>query len=150
MNKYYIQYHSRTLASLQNIKEQQSAKRSVHNFVFPTTSVKMALSDSIKKVDKFNLHTGLNIIVYLEAPSLQEARVLSKDYAEMLLTLISFVTLTSCDSAELISVMDVTNKDEFPARFNTRRLSQEELLEPLIVIDESHIGAVFQAYTIGG
>ena len=150
MNEYYIQYHSRTLASLQNIKEQQSAERSIYNFIFPTTSTKIALSDGVKKVDDINLHIGLNIIVNLGASSLEEARGLSKDYAEMLLNLISFITLASCDSAELISVMDVTNKDEFPARFNIRSLSQEKLLESLVVIDDSHLGAVFQAYTNSG
>jgi len=146
MNKYYIQYHSRTLASLQNRKDQQSAKRSMWAFEFPTTSVKVALSDNIKRLRDFNLHTGLNMVVHLGAPSLEGARVLSKQYAEMLLRLVSFSTLASCDPAGLVSLIDVTNQDEFPARFSTHRLGQEELMEPLIVMDASDFGALFQAY----
>ena len=93
MNRYIIQYHSKTLAALSSIAKQQTFPLSWEVFNYPNLpncELKIVLSDHVKKTDNINLHTGLSITADVKADSEEEAKDISKNYAETLLNLISF------------------------------------------------------------
>jgi len=147
MNKYSIQYHSRTQVALAERYKQQIFPLPGWVFNFPVDGVKIYLFDSIKQIDDINLHTGLNIITTLEANSLEEAKETSKNFVETTLNLVSFSTLTSCNPAKLVSTINITNKEAHPFRNYIYPFDEEEIIASLSVINEPTFRALFDAYT---
>ena len=146
MNTYYVQYHSRTAAALATRDRQQTLPRDLWEFNFPQLAAKVVLTDSIKSSDRVNLHTGLNIIVHLKGSSVEDVNGLSKNFAEMLLNLVTFSTLAFCDAAKLVSLIDDTGKETWPAMFYNYSTEGKEVVPSLRVIDQNHFGEVFEAY----
>jgi hypothetical protein len=146
MNRYCIQYHSRTLAALAGRKKQQSLPLPVWEFNFPNLSVRIALSDSIKHTTEINLHTGLGIIVDLKADSVEEATESSKNFAETLLNLVGFPTLAYCDSARLVSLIDIVDREPCPFRHYVYPFDDQEIIGSLSIVDETLFGTIFEAY----
>jgi hypothetical protein len=149
MNRYIVQYHSRTLATLVRIAKQQTFPLSGWIFNYPNLpnyELKIALSDHVKKTDNINLHTGLNIITDLEADSEEEAKDISKIHVENLLNLISFSSVTYCDAAKLVSIISITDKDTHPLSCYVYPFSEQEIISGLRVIDQPTFSRVFEAY----
>ncbi len=149
MNRYIVQYHSRTLAALDSIAKQQTFPLSGWIFNYPNLpnyELKIALSDHVKKTDNLNLHTGLNITADMKADSEGEARETSKNFVEILLNLISFSTLTYCDAATLVSIISITDKETHPFSYYVYPFSEQEIISQLSIIDEPTFGTVFEAY----
>jgi len=149
MKRYFVQYHSRTLAALAGRNEQQTFPLRGWAFDFPVRGVKMALFDSVKKTDNINLHTGLNIITALKASSAEEAIETSKSFVETLLNLVSFSSLTFCSPAKLGSIISIlgTDTEAHPFRHYVYPFDGQEILGSLSVINELTFGAIFEAYT---
>lgn len=147
MERYFVQYHSKTLAALVGRDKQQTFPLPGWVFDFPAHKVKIALFDSVKKTDNINLHTGLNLITALKAGSPEEARETSKNYVETLLNLISFSTLTYCDSATLVSVINIMDdKEGHPFSYYVYPFKEQEIIVSLTNIDEPTFSAIFEAY----
>jgi hypothetical protein len=149
MNRYIIQYHSSTLAALSKRAKQQIFPLSGWIFNYPNIpnyELKIALIDHVKKVGNSNLHTGLNIITDLEADSEEEAKDISKIHAENLLNLISFSSVTYCDAAKLVSIINITDKDSHPLSYYVYPFSEQEIISGLRVIDQPTFSRVFEAY----
>jgi uncharacterized protein YrzB (UPF0473 family) len=146
MNRYYIQYHSRTLAALVGRNEQQTLPLSGWIFDFPINEVKVVLFDAIKQTDRVNLHTGLNITADIKADSEEEAIEISRNHVEALLSLICFSSLTHCAPAKLVSVINLTDKEVHPCKFYVYPFDGQEIIGSLTVIDESNFGKIFEAY----
>lgn len=149
MDRYGIQYHSRTLAALVGRDKQQTFPLSGWVFDFPVHEVKMVLFDSIKKIDNINLHTGLNIITALKANSVEEARDTSRNFVETTLDLVSFSTLTYCNPTKLVSVINISDADmeAHPFMHYVYPFDGQEILGSLSVINEPTFRALFEAYT---
>jgi hypothetical protein len=146
MNRYCFHYHSGTLASLVGRKEQQALPRSSWVFDFQKDGAKVAFIDSIMKVSGINLHTGLNMIVDVKAESVSGAREISKNFTEMLLNLITYSTLAYCSPANLVSMMEIGDKEPHRFEHYVYPFDEQELIGSLSVIDESLFGAIFQSY----
>jgi hypothetical protein len=146
MDRHCVQYHSRTLATLAGRKEQQSLPLHAWGFNFPNFDVKIALSDSVKQTTEINLHTGLGIIVDLKANSVEEAAETSKNFAETILNLVSFSTLASCDSARLVSLIDIVDREPYPFRHYVYPFDDQEIIGSLRIVDEALFGIIFEAY----
>jgi len=146
MNRYCIQHHSRTLAALAGRKEQQSLPLHAWGFNFPNFGVRIALSDSIKQTTEINLHIGLGIIVDLKANSVEEATETSKNFAETLLNLVSFSALASCDSARLVSLIDIVDREPYSFRHYVYPFDDQEIIGSLRIVDETLFGIIFEAY----
>jgi hypothetical protein len=146
MNRYCVQYHSRTLAALAGRKEQQSLPLHAWGFNFPNFGVRIALSDSIKQTTEINLHTGLGIIVDLKANSAEEATGTSKNFAETLLDLVSFSALASCDSARLVSLIDIADGEPYPFTHYVYPFDDQEIIGSIRIVDETLFGTIFEAY----
>jgi len=146
MSTYYVQYHSRTAASLAARDRQQTLPRGLWEFNFPHQAAKVVLTDSIMSSDAMNLHTGLNIIVHLKESSAEDAKGLSKNFAEMLLNLVTFSTLASCDAAKLVTLIDATEKGMWPTMFCNYSTEGKEVMASLNVIDHNQFGELFEAY----
>lgn len=147
MNKYSIQYHSRTQVALAERDKQQIFPLPGWVFNFPVEGVKIYVFDAIKQIDDINLHAGLNIITALEANSLGEAKETSKSFIETTLNLVSFSTLTSCNPAKLVSTINITNKEAHPFRNYIYPFDEQEIIASLSVINEPTFRALFDAYT---
>lgn len=149
MNRYSIQYHSRTLAALARRAKQQTFPLPGWIFNYPNLpnyELKIALSDHVKKVDNINLHTGLNITADVKADSEEEARDISKNHVESLLNLISFSTLAHCDAATLVSIISITDKETYPFSYHVYPFSEQEIVSGLRIIDRPTFETVFEAY----
>ena len=107
MNRCFIQYYSRTLASLAGVERQQILPLPVWEFSFPSYEMRIVLNDAIKKISGGNLHNGLNMIVDIQAESEEEAKDISKNSVEFILNLVSFSTLAYCNAAKLVSIIDI-------------------------------------------
>lgn len=150
MNKYSIRYHSRTQAALARRAKQQILPLPTWTFNYPNIpkyELTIALSDQVKRIDNINLHTGLNIIADIKADSEEEAIKTSKNYVETLLNLISFSTLTYCDSAILVSVINIMDdKESLPLSFYVYPFKEQEIVSSINKIDEPTFSAIFKAY----
>jgi hypothetical protein len=146
MNTYYVQYHSRTAAALATRNRQQTLPLNLWEFNFPQLAAKVVLTDSIKSSDHVNLHTGLTIIIHLQGSSMEDVKGLSKNFAEMLLNLVTFSTLAFCDAAKLVSLIDATGKKTWPAMFYNYPTEGTEVVPSLRVINHNHFGELFEAY----
>ena len=149
MNRYIVQYHSRTLAALASIVKQQTFPLSGWIFNYPNLpnyELKIALSDHVKKTDNINLHTGLNITADVKADSEEEARDISKSHVETLLNLFSFSSLAYCDAATLVSIISITDKETHPSSYYVYPFSEQEIIGGLRIIDRPTFGTIFEAY----
>ena len=149
MNRYIVQYHSRTPAALASIAKQQTFPLSGWIFNYPNLpnyELKIALGDHVKKTDDINLHTGLNITADMKADSEEEARDISKSHVETLLNLISFSSLTYCDAATLVSIISITDKETHPSSYYVYPFSEQEIIGGLRIIDRPTFGTIFEAY----
>jgi hypothetical protein len=146
MNRRCIQYHSRTLAALAGRKKQQSLPLPAWEFNFPNLGARIALSDGIKRTTEINLHTGLGIIVDLKANSMEEATETSKNLAETLLNFVTFSTLAYCDSARLVSLIDIMDKEPWPFRHCVYPFDDQEIIGSLSIADETLFETIFEAY----
>lgn len=146
MNRYCIQYHSRTLAALAGRQEQQTLALPAWGFNFSNHGLRIALSDSVKQSTEINLHTGLSMILDLKANSVEEAIETSKNFAETLLNLISFSSLAYCDSARLLSIINIGDMESYPFRHCVYAFDTQEIIGLLSIVDEPLFGAIFQAY----
>lgn len=149
MNKYSIQYHSRTQVALTKLDKQQTLPLPGWVFNFPVEEVKILLFDAIKRTDDVNLHTGLNLITVLKANSLEEAKETSKNFVETILNLVSFSTLTSCSPARLVSTMSIADAETeaYPFLHYAYPFDEQEIIGSLSVINEPSFGELFDAYT---
>lgn len=149
MNRYIIQYYSRTRVALAKRREQQ--KGTLHQWVFNFPNLHnyeltIALGDKIKKTDSVRLHTGLNIFADIKAVSENEARDVSKNFVEALLNFMSFATLAYCNSAKLVSIINIRDEESHPFKCYVYPFEEQEILGSLINIDESTFGTIFEAY----
>ena len=149
MNKYGVQYRSRTQVALEKRDKQQVFPLAGWVFDFPVDEVRIFLLDAVKKANGINLHTGLNIISELRANSLEEAQETSKNFAETTLNLISFSTLTSCSPARLVSILNILDSDAETCPFMqyVYPFDEQEIIGSLNVINEPTFREVFDAYT---
>jgi len=148
MNRYVIQYYSKTLVALASRDKQQTFPLPGWMFNYPSLpnyELTIALSDRTKKTDDVHLHTGLNIVADIKADSEEDARETSKNFVETLLNLVSFSTLTYCDSAKLVSIINM-GKESHPFRYYVYPFEEQEIIGALIQIDESAFKAIFEAY----
>ena len=149
MNRYIIQYYSKTRVALAKRDKQQ--KFPIYQWVFKYPNLQnyeliIALRDKIKKTDNVQLHTGLNIIADIKAGSEEEARDVSKNFVETLLNLISVSTVTYCDSSILVSAISITDGESHPFQYYVYPFEEQEILNSLIHIEESTFGRIFDAY----
>ena len=149
MNRYIIQYYSKTRVALAKRDKQQTFP--IHQWIFKYPNLQnyelmIALGDKIKKTDNVQLHTGLNIIADIKAGSEEEARDVSKNFVETLLNLISFSTITYCDSSILVSVISITDGESHPFQCYVYPFEEQEILNSLIHIEEPTFGIIFNAY----
>lgn len=148
MNRYCIQYHSRTSVALAERDKQQILPLTGWVFDFPVQEVKMFLFDAIKHTDDVNLHTGLNIVTALKASSLEEAKRTSKDFTESTLNLVSFSTLTSCSPAKLVGTINISDADTeaYPFKSYAYPFDEQETIGSLSLINEPTFRVIFDAY----
>jgi len=104
------------------------------------------LFDSIKRTAEINLHTGLDIIMDLKANSVEKAAETSKNLAETLLNLVSFSTLAYCDSARLISMIDILDKEPWSFRHYVYPFGNQEIIGSLRTVGETLFGTIFETY----
>lgn len=148
MNRYIIQYHSKTSAALAGRDKQQTFPLPGWIFNYPNLpnyELTISLSDRVKKTDNVNLHTGLNIVADIKTDSEEDARETSKDFVETLLSLVSFSTLTHCESATLVSIINI-DKEAPPFRYYVYHFEEQEILDALSQIDKPTFGTTFEAY----
>jgi hypothetical protein len=152
VNRYIIQYHSKTLAALAGRKKQQVFPLSAWTFNYPNLlncELKMVLHDLVGKVDNINFHKGLIISADIKANSEEEAVDISSNNVETLLSLISFCTLTFCEPARLVSIISIldANTKDCPFKHYVYPFDDEEkYIGSLSVINEHAFGTVFGAY----
>jgi hypothetical protein len=146
MDRYYLHYHSRTLVSLTGRKEQQVSPRPGWMFSFPNDEARIALSDGVKNINDINLHTGMNIVVSVNVDSERNAIEISKNLTETILNLITFSTLTYCSPANLLSVMDVAEKEPHLFTHYAYPFDAQEIIGIVVIIDENLFGTIFKDY----
>jgi len=146
VNRYCVQYYSRTLAALASRREQQTFPLPAWKFNFSNHGLAIVLSDSVKKTSEINLHTGLSITVDLKANSTEETIETSRSFAEALLNLISFSTLAYCDSAKLVSVINIGEKEPYLFRHYIYPFDGQEVVGSVSIIKETLLGTIFEAY----
>lgn len=146
MNRYYIQYHSKTLAALARRERQQTLPLPSWQFNFPGQSLNLALYDSVKKTANCNLHSGLNIVTCLNQDSLEKAKEISKNSVEMVLNLISFAILTYCEAAKLVTIIRIADKEPHSLEHYTYPFAGQDLIGSLRIVNESNFRLIFDAY----
>jgi len=118
MARYCIKYHSTTFAALARRAEQQKLPLPAWRFNFPKLDLKMEIYDSVKKTTGINLHTGLNVVVDLEADGVEKAIEISTTFAETVLNLVSFSVSAYCTPAKLVEVhskgVEIVSGSEYP------------------------------------
>lgn len=149
MNRYIIQYHSRTLAALAHRDKQQRLPASAWLFNYAATpdyEIEIALHDKVKNINDTKLHTGLGAIASIRTSSEEQAIEISKNHVEALLNLICFSTIAHCAPAKLVSVIDLAGKEAHPCKFYAYPFDDQEIMGSLALIDETTFGKIFEAY----
>lgn len=148
MNRYIIEYFSKTRASLSNMKEQQttSPKQWIINFPnLKDCKLTIAILDNLEKYDDLYLHTGLKILTDITTDSEEKAKEISKEWVEAILNLISFSSLIYCDKAIVVSIINIV-KEEHPYRYYVYPFNEKEVLGYLTKIDHSKFDEIFNAF----
>lgn len=110
MNRYVIEYYSRTLAALNNSKEHQTFNNSVWKYDYPNykdCELNIYIKDRVVKHDNVFLHTGLSFFADIKIDSENEAKEVVKENVEQITNLISFSTLIYCAPAILVSIINI-------------------------------------------
>jgi len=148
MNRYIIEYHSKTRVALNKRKEQQTLPLNQWLFNYPNLQdckLAIVVKDRVIKRNDINLHTGLNIFTDIITESEQKAIEITKEHVETILSLISFTTFAYCDAAMRNSIISV-EKEVHPFRCNVYPFGEQEILGSLIKIDQSEFSKIFESY----
>jgi len=143
MIRFIYHYRSVTLASVATRAQQQRPPLPKLRFEFTTERVVVILSDELDKIDGTSVHTGLNVTVEIFAASEQEAETKSKAIAENVLLMITYSTLASCGSTELISILCFEKETLF--RIRVAPFDRGEYMASQVTISEHELGEVFRA-----
>ena len=103
--EFYIQYCAKTQLTISNLEELQQTPLPLWKVNFGDTIV--VIQDCIRLEGADKLHAGLEFIVHVHAPNEEEAKEKSKGVVELILNLISFSMLCSCDAAKIINVIEI-------------------------------------------
>ena len=103
--EFYIQYCAKTLLTFSDLEELQQTPLPLWQVNFGDITV--VIQDCVRLEGADKLHTGLEFIVHIHAPNEEEAKEKSKGVVELILNLISFSMLCSCDAAKIINVIEI-------------------------------------------
>ncbi|MFA5308038.1 MAG: hypothetical protein WC370_00950 [Dehalococcoidales bacterium] len=148
MKRYLIEYYSKTRISLNDRKEQQTLINNQWIFNYPyrqDCNLTIIVKDKLVKRDNIFLHTGLRIITDIKTDSESKAREISKENVEQIINLFNFSTLASCNSAILVSIINISN-DSSPFTYYPQQFQEQDLLYALVKIDKSEFEIVFESY----
>ena len=146
MNRFIIQYHSITLASIANRAEQQVFPLPTWRLDFSNNNIVQVVGDAVEQKDNINLHSGLRIIVQCHALTSEKAETVAKNLTEHLLNMVTLSTLAFSNPAQLVSIIEFTGKQLPLMRNFIYPFDGQELLGSLAPINESEFREIFDAF----
>ena len=145
MRAFYIQYHTRALLKISDWREWQQTPLPAWRFDFGDTTV--AVRDYIRQEGANKLHLGLEFIVQTCATNEEEAKEKSRGVVELILNLISFSTLSSCDAANIINIIEIKrDMSLFPFQYYVYPFKDDFIIGSSVKIDEAIFGEIWNKY----
>jgi hypothetical protein len=149
MRKFYIQYYTKTLLTISDWEELQQTPLPAWQFNFGDTTV--AMRDYIKQEEANKLHLGLEFIVQTHATNEEEAKEKSKTFVESILNLISFSTLSPCDVANIINIIEIKRDTNLsPFQHYIYPFKDDFIIGSLVKIDKDVFGEIWNKYNKNG
>jgi hypothetical protein len=145
MREFYIQYYTKTLLTIGDWKEWQQTPLPAWQFNFGDTTV--AMRDYIRQEEANKLHLGLEFIVQTHATNEEEAKDKSKTFVESILNFISFSTLSSCDAASIINLIEIKRDTNLsPFQHYIYPFKEDFISGSSVKIDEAVFGEIWNKY----
>ena len=145
MSEFYIQYYTRTRLNISDWKEWEQTPLPAHRFNFRDATV--AMRDYVRQEGADKFHVGFEFIVQIHARNEEEAKKKSKNFVEIILNLISFSTLSSCDAANIINVIEIKKDVNLsPSQFYIYPFKDDFISGSLVKIDVAIFGEIWNKY----
>ncbi|HUV02475.1 MAG TPA: hypothetical protein VMW67_03365 [Desulfobacteria bacterium] len=145
MREFYIQYYTKTLLTISDWEEWQQTPLPAWQFNFGDTTI--AMRDYIRQEEANKLHLGLEFIVQTHATNEEEAKEKSKGVVELILNLISFSTLSFCDAANIINVIEIKRDLNLsPSKFYIYPFKDDFINRSVVKIDTAIFGEIQKKY----
>jgi len=145
MSEFYIQYYTRTRLNISDWEEWQQTPLPAHRFNFRDATV--AMRDWVRQEGANKLHLGLEFIVQTRATNEEEAKEKSKGVVELILNLIRFSTLSSCDAANIINVIEIKKDVNLsPSQFYIYPFKDDFISGSSVKIDVAIFGEIQNKY----
>lgn len=149
MREFYIQYYTKTLLTIGDWKEWQQTPLPAWQFNFGDTTV--AMRDYINQEKANKLHLGLEFIVQTHTTNEEEAKEKSKTFVESILNLISFSTLSSCDAANIINIIEIKRDTNLsPFQYYIYPFKDDFIIGSSVKIDKDVFGEIWDKYNKNG
>lgn len=145
MSEFYIQYYTRTRLNISDWKEWEQTPLPAHRFNFRDATV--AMRDCVRQEGADKFHVGFEFIVQIPARNEEEAKKKSKNFVEIILNLISFSTLSFCDAANIINVIEIKRDVNLsPSQFYIYPFKDDFISGSLVKIDTPIFGEIQNKY----
>jgi hypothetical protein len=149
MREFYIQYYTKTLLTIGDWKEWEQTPLPAHRFNFGATTV--AMRDYIRQEEANKLHLGLEFIVQTHATNEEGAKDKSKTFVETILNFISFSTLSSCDAASIINIIEIKRDTNLsPFQHYIYPFKDDFIIGSSVKIDAAVFGEIWNKYNKSG
>lgn len=145
--EFYIQYCTKTQLTISNLEELQQTTLPLWQVNFGDTTV--VIQDCVRLEGADKLHVGLEFIVHVHAPNEEEAKEKSKGVVELILNLISFSMLCSCDAAKIINIIEIKkNTNLSPLQYYIYPFENDFVSWSLVKLDAAFFVEVWNNYYI--
>jgi hypothetical protein len=149
MSEFYIQYYTRTRLNICDWKEWQQTPLPAWRFNFGDATV--AMRDCVRQEGADKVHVGLEFIVQTHATNEEEAKDKSKTFVESILNFISFSTLSSCDAASIINIIEIKRDTNLsPFQHYIYPFKDDFIIGSSVKIDEAVFGEIWNKYNKSG
>ncbi|MCK4733340.1 MAG: hypothetical protein KAT65_12875 [Methanophagales archaeon] len=149
MQEFYIQFYTKTLLTIGDWKEWEQTPLPAHRFNFRDATV--AMRDCVRQEGADKVHVGLEFIVQTHATNEEEAKDKSKTFVESILNFISFSTLSSCDAASIINIIEIKSDTNLsPFQHYIYPFKDDFIIGSSVKIDEAVFGEIWNKYNKSG
>lgn len=146
MKEFLLHYFVETSASISSRESHQKDPVEIWRFLFTMPKAEIFLYDSIKEHNGFKLHHGIDIVVNAEANDENQAISNAKNFSESILNLISFATLSSCNPARLLALIDSSDKNSCPSTFYLYSFDHSSPVTSLVQINKDQFEALWKGF----
>lgn len=150
MNTFYLHFFAEIPASISSRLEHKKLPAQVWSFLFPGLSTEVFVMDSLKEINNIKLHVGLDFFARTEDQDDKHAQQKAKNLVESILNIISLEALSSCKPAQLMSLIDTTNRDVCATKFYLRPFDSSFPLSSLVKIERTRLDLLWKAYDTSG